>query len=63
GDTALVMVEQEHQVLLVKGLDLDKYRYAPLDGFCPYGNFHHFDILFYSDAIRQNALLRAYGER
>ncbi|MBQ7222663.1 MAG: DUF3089 domain-containing protein [Bacteroidales bacterium] len=61
GDTAEVMIEQEHQVLLVKGLDMDKYRFAPLDGFYPYGNLHHYDILFYSDEIAQNARLRAYG--
>ena len=61
GDVATVEVDTLSNVLVVSGLDAEKYHFAPLDGYCAPGNLHHWDILFYNDAIRNNALHRAYN--
>lgn len=61
GDTLSVAVEPTHNVLLVKGKHMDTYNFPPLADFCKPGNLHHWDLLFYRDAIHQNALHRAYG--
>ena len=58
GDSATVSVDPEHNVLIVSGLDPEKYRFSMLDPWCSSGNLHHWDLLFYGEAIRQNALLR-----
>ena len=57
GDKATVHVDQEHRVLVVEGLDPDKYdgRGYPI----PKGVYHMWDPRFYADEIRQNALHRA----
>lgn len=57
GDRATVHVDQEHQVLVVEGLDPDKYdgRGYPLKK----GVYHMWDPVFYAREIRQNALHRA----
>ena len=57
GDRATVHVDQEHQVLVVEGLDPDKYdgRGYPLKK----GVYHMWDPIFYAAEIRQNALHRA----
>lgn len=57
GDRAMVHVDQEHQVLVVEGLDPDKYdgRGYPLKK----GVYHMWDPVFYAREIRQNALHRA----
>lgn len=54
GDTALVVVDTLTHQLLVSGLDEEKYIF-PLSA--P-GNLHHWDLLFYADAIHRNILLR-----
>ncbi len=63
GDMASVEVDTLSNVLIVKGLDMDKYHFAPLDGYCAPGNLHHWDILFYNEAIKENAMHRAYFSR
>ena len=60
-DTAQVSVDTLHNYLQVSGLDPDKYVFAPLEGYAPKGNLHHWDLLFYGDYLRRNALLRSYG--
>ena len=57
GDKATVHVDQEHQVLVVEGLDPDKYdgKGYPI----PKGIYHVWDPIFYADEIKQNALHRA----
>ena len=62
GDTASVSVDPEACVLVVSGLDSEKYRFPLLDEYVPQGCLHHWDLLFYNDSIRENALLRAYGD-
>ncbi len=61
GDTASVEVEPTHKVLLVKGLSEEKYQYPMFGKWTQPGSLHHWDLLFYRDAIRQNAMRRAYG--
>lgn len=60
GDTMTVSVDPTHHVLLVQGKHMDDYHFPPLAEFCKPGNLHHWDLLFYSDAIRHSALHRAY---
>lgn len=55
GDTAKVMVDTLTHQLLVTGLDEEKYLF-PLSS---RGNLHHWDLLFYAEAIRNNILLRS----
>lgn len=57
GDKATVKVDQEHQVLVVEGLDSNKY-----DGMgypIEKGVYHMWDIRFYADEINRNAIHRA----
>ena len=63
GDTATVSADQEEHVLVVSGLDTAKYRFPMLEHITKKGNLHHWDLLFYRNSIRDNALLRAYGKR
>lgn len=56
GDEALVHVDQEHQVLVVEGLDPNKY-----DGMgypIEKGVYHMWDPRFYAKEIKANAILR-----
>lgn len=59
-DTLTVQVDTTHHVLLVNSKKIDEYRFPVLEGYCKPGNLHHWDLLFYKEAIRQNALKRAY---
>lgn len=58
GDEATVSIDPEYNVLIVKGLDKEKYHFPMLDGFCAPGNLHHWDRSFYLESIRDNALHR-----
>lgn len=62
GDTAIVHIDPAKNLLIVEGLDVDKYDFPPLSKYCVRGNLHHWDILFYSDALAKNARHRAYGD-
>ena len=57
GDSADVHVDQQHQVLVVEGLDTKKYDGIgyPLDE----GVYHMWDIRFYVKNINENAIHRA----
>ncbi len=57
GDEATVHVDKEHKLLIVEGLDSNKY-----DGMgypIEKGVYHMWDIRFYAEAIRENAIHRA----
>lgn len=60
GDTLTVRVDTLHNVLIVDSPKIETYRFPMLDGYCKPGNLHHWDLLFYGDHIRRNALQRAY---
>lgn len=63
GDNAEVSVDTVKNVLVVRGLDEKKYIFKPLKEYVKPGNLHHWDILFYMDAIRDNLMDRAYHIR
>lgn len=54
GDTAIVSVDTESQLLIVSNIDEKKYQFPLFESGC----LHHWDLLFYTDAIRQNIQLR-----
>ena len=60
GDSLKVAVDTTYNVLIVSGTDPERYHFAPLDSYCTRGNLHHYDILFYNDLIKENAILRSY---
>ena len=60
GDSTSLSIDTEHNVIIAGDLDPEKYHFTPLDPYCPEGNYHHWDLQFYRDAIRENAMLRAY---
>ena len=57
GDRAKVHIDKDHQVLVVEGLDSNKYDGIgyPLEK----GVYHMWDIRFYADEINKNAIHRA----
>lgn len=59
SDTAYVHVDPEYNVLVVEGLDEEKYWFEPMREFTVKGNLHHYDLLFYMDSIRCNAVIRS----
>lgn len=59
GDTLSVHVDTKHNVLIVESKNMEAYRFPPLEIFCKPGNLHHWDLLFYGDAIRKNAMIRS----
>ncbi len=60
GDTLDVRVDTTNNVLIVNSANISNYRFPPLDAICKPGNLHHWDLLFYRDFIRKNAIKRAY---
>ena len=62
GDTAQIHVDQNRQVLIIEGLDNEKYGGQNYDGTVypmPKGNYHMWEMRFYADKIRDNAIHRA----
>ena len=62
GDTATVHVDQNRHVLIIDGLDNNKYGGQNYNGTVypmPKGNYHMWEMRFYADEIRENALHRA----
>ena len=59
GDTLSVRVDTCMNVLVVNSPNISKYHFPILEPLCKPGNLHHWDLLFYRDAIRRNALDRA----
>lgn len=60
NDELTVHVDPDTNVLIVDGADDVKYFFEPMKDFTSPGNLHHWDIIFYNDAIGRNALHRAY---
>lgn len=58
GDILTVSVDKSINALLVEGADLSKFEFPILEKYCGKGNLHHWDLFFYTEAIRKNALLR-----
>lgn len=63
GDTLTVSVDTVRNVLVVNSPRISSYRFPILEEFCPAGNLHHWDLLFYGEAIRRNAMHRAYERK
>lgn len=63
GDTLTVRVDTTHHTLLVGSPKIADYRFPILESLCKPGCLHHWDILFYGDALRRNALHRAYQRK
>lgn len=59
NDTLTVRVDTMHNVLIVESANIESYRFPILDKYCKPGNLHHWDLLFYGESIRRNALDRA----
>lgn len=59
-DTLYVKVDTTYNVLVVNSTNISNYYFPLLDAYCKPGNLHHWDLLFYRDSIRNNALRRAY---
>lgn len=57
-DTATVRLDAQNQILLVSGLDWQKYFVPRLEAVFPKGNLHLQELTFYEDALRENVKLR-----
>jgi len=60
GCSTTVSVNPEYNVLVVDGVDAEKYFISSLSSYCKIGNLHLGDLLFYSDLIGRNARKRAF---
>lgn len=56
ADTLSVHVDSKHNLLIVESKNMEAYRFPPLESFCKPGNLHHWDLMFYGNSIRKNAL-------
>ncbi len=54
-----VSVDQQHHVLIVSGIDPQRYTLEPLLSLFPKGNLHLQELFFYGDNIKHNVLLRS----
>lgn len=59
GVTATVHIDKSKQVLIVEGLQPERYYIPSLSRFCPVGNYHLGDLIFYPEHLVKNATLRA----
>lgn len=59
GVEACVRVDTVKNVLLVEGLQPEKYFIKALEGQCPVGNYHLGDLIFYMNNLKENILRRA----
>ena len=59
GGEVTVSVDQQHKVLVVKGLDTPRYCLPSLSSMFPEGNLHLQELFFYADHLRRNVLLRS----
>lgn len=58
GDSITMAIDTLYNVVVAKDIDIDKYYEESLAQYFTKGNLHHFDILFYAEQIRKNALDR-----
>lgn len=59
GTPVTVTADQNSHVLIVNGIDAQRYFYAGLQQFFPVGNLHLQELYFYGDLLRHNVLLRS----
>ena len=62
GQTLTAHVDTELNSLIIEGIDIEEYRFEPLEKYCKPGNLHHWDIKFFRPLLRRDALNRAYGK-
>lgn len=62
-DSVTVSADPECHVLLLEGLDDDRYYRPSLSAFFPKGNYHLQELVFYQDYLRENVRtrIRAYS--
>lgn len=60
NDTLSVRVDTQYNALIVSSPNIASYRFPIMENLVKPGNLHHWDLLFYKDAIRANALRRTY---
>lgn len=58
NDTVTVSVDKVHNVLLVKGLNVDAYYEPSLDELFKKGNYHLFELVFYQENLKKNVRQR-----
>ena len=58
SDTVTVSADPEHRLLIVKGLDSDRYYNPSLGDLFVKGNYHLLELELYKDALRENVRQR-----
>lgn len=59
GDTSVLYVDFEKNILVAPQITYEKYYPKTFVGFCPEGNLHLGDLLFYLPVIRENIIQRS----
>ena len=57
-DTVSVSVDTAHKLLIVKGLDSDKYYHPSLGNLFVKGNYHLLELELYKDSLKENVRQR-----
>ncbi len=63
GTAVTVSVDPQQHILLVNGIDPQRYYLAALQNFFPVGNLHLQELFFYGDYLRDNVLLRSNSKK
>ncbi len=58
-----VSVDPANHVLVVNGIDAQRYHLQALDSFFKVGNLHLQELFFYADCLRHNVLLRSANKQ
>lgn len=58
GDKITMVIDTVHKVIVAQDIDIEKYYNKALAKFFEKGNIHNYDIKFYCEYIRRNALDR-----
>lgn len=58
-DTVTVSVDTEHKLLIVKGLDSDRYYHPSLGNLFVKGNYHLLELELYKDSLQENIRQRS----
>lgn len=58
-----VTVDPANHVLIVNGIDAQRYHLAALDSFFKVGNLHLQELFFYSDYLRRNVIVRSNNKK
>ncbi len=60
NEAVTVSIDADNHVLVVSGVDANRYFLPTLQNFFPVGNLHLQELFFYGDALRRNVLLRSH---